>query len=125
MKLDEHLQCSVFTEVLLNGVKHLPEALSLTSQEAVGEDALERYGDAPQPGRDAALQVIAFSVGLLGKKKPKKIKSDQSAFQRKELCVQVLPSSGVPGVCSCPRVSLVVAAWVASYHCDVMLCDAM
>lgn len=124
MKLDKHLQCGIFSEMLL------PEALSLISQETVEEDAPERYGDGPQPGLDAALQVAAFSVKLLGKKKndkknPKKIKSDQCAFQRKELCVQVLPSPGVPGVRSCPGVPLVVAAWVASHHCDVMLCDAM
>lgn len=36
-----------FLEVPLKGVKHLLEALSLTPQEAVVEDALERYRDVP------------------------------------------------------------------------------
>lgn len=50
-----------FVEVPLKGVKHLLEALSVTPQEAVVEDALEGY-------LSVALQVAAFSVGLFAKK---------------------------------------------------------
>lgn len=50
-----------FVEVPLKGVKHLLEALSMTPQEAVVEDALERY-------LSVASQVAAFSVGLFAKK---------------------------------------------------------
>lgn len=50
-----------FVEVPLKGVKHLLEALSVMPQEAVVEDALERY-------LSVALQVAAFSVGLFAKK---------------------------------------------------------
>ena len=36
-----------FIEVPLKGIKHLLEALSLTPREAVVDDALEGYWDAP------------------------------------------------------------------------------
>lgn len=36
-----------FVKVPLKGVKHLLEALSLVPQEALLQDALERYQDAP------------------------------------------------------------------------------
>lgn len=57
-----------FVEVLLKGVEQVLEALSLMPQEAVVEDALERWRDAPLPGLSVALQVANFSVGLFAKK---------------------------------------------------------